>query len=61
MKWTELYQLAADARCDFYAMAPEVEAHVAMRCGLMLGMTVKNDEQTSHVPPTLGPSQPAMA
>ena len=101
MKWTELYQLAADARCDLYAMdacvnalaesrdaslhgwvtaevptaralcaaldahnvsvSAEVEAQVAMRCGLMFGVTGKNDEQTSHVPPTLGPSQPAMA
>ena len=102
MKWTELYQLAADARCDLYAMdacvnalaecrdaglhgwvtaevptaralcaaldahnvpvSAEVEAQVAMRCGLlMFRVTGNNDEQTSHVPPTLGSSQPAMA
>ena len=102
MNWTELYQLAVDARCDLYAMdacvsalaespdvslhawvtaelpnarvlcaaldaycvpvSAEVEAQVAMRCELlMFGMTGNNDEQTSNVPPTLGPSQPAMA
>jgi len=102
VKWTEVYQLAADARCDLYAMdacvdalaksrdgalhawvtaevptaralcaaldahavavSPEVEAHIAMRCGLMIfGVMGNNDEQTSHVPPTLGSSRPAMA
>jgi hypothetical protein len=102
VKWTELYQLATDARCDLYAMdacvsalaesrdaslhgwvtaevptaralcaaldahsvpvSAEVEAHIAMRCGMMMfGVMGNNDEQTSHVPPTLGSSRPAMA
>ena len=56
--------LALCAALDAYSVpvSAEVEAQVAMRCGLlMFGMTGKNDEQTSHVPPTLGSSQPAMA
>ena len=102
MKWTETYQLAADNRCELYAMdacvdalarsqdaslhawvtaevptaralcaaldahdvavCPEVEAHIAMRCGLMMFAVLgNNDEQTSHVPPALGSSRPAMA
>ena len=102
MKWTELYQLATDARSELHAMdacvsalaesrdaslhgwvtaavptaralcaaldshgvpvSAEVEAHIAMRCGLMMfGVMGNNDGQTSHVPPTLGSSRPAMA
>jgi hypothetical protein len=43
-------------------VSDQVEAQVAMRCGLaMFGATRKNNEQTSNVQPTLGSSRPAVA
>jgi len=102
VKWIELYEIAAEVRCDQFALdtcvraladsrnaslhawvaaevpteralcaaldahgvpvSGEVEAQVAMRCGFArLRVTSNNDEQTSQVLPTLGPSQSAVA